>query len=110
MYGLVYEKTRTLLGDPDNGLPIRLFFARTMAAKEQGNQRGIVKSLSSYSYPELKDGRPITDMPEKDGVYDHDCDAIRYWAMGMWLSDSRLRDLDSALDKSKGGLGFQLVQ
>ena len=38
---------------------------------------GMDRSLRGYHYP---DGRP-TDRPEKDGVNDHACDAIRYWAV-----------------------------
>lgn len=96
------EKLRVMLGDPDNGIPIRLRFARTLAERERKQQRGIVKDLAALRYPEVKDGRPITNVPVKDGVHDHAVDSLRYWSVGMWLT-SPLRKLDKDLLQSKAG-------
>ena len=98
-YGV--DKLRTLLGDPDAGQPIRLKFAKRLLSIERGKERGIVKSLASYRYPPEKDGRAISDVPWKDGVTDHDCDAVRYWAVGRWLCDPKLRRLDPVLAQNK---------
>jgi hypothetical protein len=96
------EKVRVMLGDVDTGRPIRLFFSRSLFESEKGRPRGVIKSLSSYSYPEVKDGRPVTDLPVKDGAYDHACDALRYWVIGMWLSNPQLRRLDQQIGKRPG--------
>lgn len=97
------DKTRVLLGGGE-GLPIRLKFARTLLASERTKPRGIVKDLAALSYPEMKDGRPITDVPLKDGVTDHSTDALRNFAVGMWMSEPwlRSRDKDLLADKSAG--------
>lgn len=65
------DKLRVMLGG--NGLPIRIKFARRMVEAERNEYRGIIKDLTSYRYPELKDGRPVTDTPLKDGIHDHAC-------------------------------------
>ena len=90
------DKLRVLLGGYE-GLPIRIRFARRLLKLEHGKQRGILKDLSSYSYPEVKDGRPVGDEPNKDGVHDHGCDMLRYWAVGRWMTDPALRKKDPAL-------------
>ena len=97
------DKLRVLLGGYE-GLPARVKFARRLLEQERGKQRGIVKDLAAASYPEMKDGRPITDIPLKDGVTDHSRDAIRNWAVGMWMSEPwlRSRDKDLLADKSTG--------
>jgi len=89
-YGV--ERVRALIGDPDNGQHIRLLFARHLA--EASSYRGIVRSLTAYSYPEVKDGRPVSDIPAKDGTFDHAVDALRYLIVGLWLSDPNLWRLD----------------
>lgn len=83
------ERLRVLLGGYENVKP-RIRFARRLL-KSDGN-RGIIKSLASYRYPDPKDGKPITDEPVKDGVYDHMCDALRYRAVGMWRNNKELRN------------------
>lgn len=98
-YGV--DKTRVLLGDPSEGQPIRLKFAHRLLSIERGKERGIVKSLSSYRYPPERDGRAISDVPWKDGITDHDCDALRYWAVGRWACDQKLRRLDPILADSR---------
>lgn len=66
------DKLRVLLGGYE-GLPVRVRFARRLLDLERGKPRGILKDLAAYSYPEVKDGRPITDEPLKDGIVDHSC-------------------------------------
>jgi hypothetical protein len=97
-YGV--EKVRFLLGDPSANMPVRVSFARTLAEKKF--HRGIVRDLASLRYPDLKDGRPISNKPVKDGVTDHSTDACRYWAVGMVLT-SPLRKMFYDLQSEKGG-------
>lgn len=99
------DKVRVLLGDEERAESRRLLFARSLHRGERGKKRGIIKSLGSYGYPELKDGRPVTDNPLKDGVYDHDCDALRYWGVGMWATTPELRRLDPRM--ATGGVGYR---
>ena len=96
------EKLRVSLGDTETGRPIRVLFSRALLDGERGKPRGVIKSLSSYAYPEVKDGRPVTDIPHKDGVYDHAVDALRYWIIGRWLTEPRLRMLDAHIGKQAG--------
>ena len=96
------EKVRVMLGNANAGLPHRLMFARNLVAGEQGKPRGIVKALTSYAYPEVKQGRPVSDLPVKDGVYDHAVDALRYWCVGRWLQEPALRKLDIYIDAKPG--------
>ena len=37
----------------------------------------LIKSLIGYRYPELATGP--SELPAKDGIHDHACDALRYW-------------------------------
>ena len=96
------EKLRVLLGDPERGQEIRLFVSPAVFASErnvgENHNRGIVKALSAYQYPEHKEGRPSTENPQKDGIHDHACDAARYGAVGLWLT-TPLRQLDPILRK-----------
>lgn len=92
-YGV--DKVRTMLGG--DGLPTRIRFARSLMDYEGSRQRGIVKDLASLRYPDAKDGRPVTDLPLKDGVHDHSCDALRYGVIGLWLTTPKLRELDPVL-------------
>jgi hypothetical protein len=41
-------------------------------------RRGIVASFKGYSYPEKKPGQAATNLPHKDGEFDHAMDAARY--------------------------------
>jgi hypothetical protein len=93
-YGV--DKTRTLLGDPANGLPIRICFARRLLQIERGLSRGVLRDLAAYRYPETKDDRAVRDEPLKDGKTDHSMDALRHFAIGMWLT-SPLRKIDPKL-------------
>ncbi len=97
------DKMRVLMGDPEGGLPIRLRFARQLLEQERGKARGFIRSHASYSYGEVKEGRPLSDEPVKDGLFDHDCDAGRYWGVGMWLSNPDLRQLDPTLKDAPRG-------
>ena len=40
--------------------------------------RRVVRALRGYRYPDTKDGRPVSDHPMKDGLYEHAMDALRY--------------------------------
>lgn len=84
------NRLRALLGG--QGLPVRIFFARRMKATEDVAKRGLLRSLLSYVYPD-PDKRTLSrlDMPFKDNVNDHGCDALRYWAIIMWLQKPELR-------------------
>ena len=101
------DKLRVLLGGYD-GYPRRIHFTRALAAAERGQARGIIKDLSAYRYPEMKEGRPVTDMPLKDGVVDHGNDALRYFAVSRWLRVPQLRSKDRELLKSKH-LGYKVA-
>ena len=39
---------------------------------------GIHQSLQGYAYPA---NRPSNNIPLKDGIHDHACDALRYYAV-----------------------------
>ena len=39
----------------------------------------LMAAFETYHWPEDKDGNPVGDEPEKDGVSDHLLDAARYW-------------------------------
>lgn len=93
------ERLRVLLGGFD-GLAPRIRFSKRLLREERGKKRGITKDLSSYHYPDPKDGRAISDEPVKDGVTDHSCDALRYRAVGMWMTNPELRKLLNVVDKS----------
>ncbi len=94
------DKLRVLLGG-EHGAPIRIKFSRKLADTERGKPRGIVRDLGALRYPEIKDGRPVTDRPLKDGITDHSTDALRYWAVGQWMSINELRIKDPVLARAK---------
>jgi len=60
----------------------RLFVAKDLAEDEWG-PRGIVRSMESYAYPEARQGRPVSDVPIKDGTTDHACDCVRYLVINL---------------------------
>ena len=101
------DKVRTLLGDPAHGLPARLKFARELVEWEKGKARGAIKDLAGYRYPEDKDNHAIKDEPLKDGRVDHSADAVRQFAVGMWLT-SPLRNKDPKLRKAQEA-GFKHI-
>ncbi len=97
--GIAYgvDKLATLLGDPQNGLPVRLFMTEALLKEEtEANNRGIVKSLEAYAYGEVKDGKAMSDVPVKDGLHDHACDCARYCAVLLWLTTD-LQQIDPRL-------------
>lgn len=104
-YGV--DKLRTLLGDPAENQPIRITFDRGLVDRERTMERGIIKNLSAYRYQELRDDKPVSDVPLKDGLNDHGCDALRQLAVGKWLS-SPLRGIDERLKKLKER-GYRIV-
>ena len=62
---------------PESGHPT-LYFAKHLA--DSRNPRAVWNAMRRQHYPVAKDGRPLSDLPEKDGVTDHACDTIRYLA------------------------------
>jgi hypothetical protein len=60
----------------------RLFFARPLGAPS-ASPRGVVRALENYSYPEPRPDKALTDMPVKDGTYDHAMDALRYLVLNV---------------------------
>ncbi len=96
-YGV--DKTRVLLGG--DGYPHRIKFAKRLVTLEVGKPRGIIKDIAAYRYPEVKDGKAITDVPLKDGVHDHANDCLRYFAVGRWLCVPKLRKLDPSLSRNE---------
>jgi hypothetical protein len=97
------DKLRTLYGNPEHGQPIRLQYDKRLEKVEESWTRGFVRDSLSYQYPEVKDGRPISNEPLKDGKTDHSMDALRMWAVGMVLTNPKLRNLDSRIDEMARG-------
>jgi hypothetical protein len=56
----------------------KLLSRRKTRMPESDYSRGIIPAFRGYSYPEARDGRPISDHPVKDGVFEHVMDALRY--------------------------------
>lgn len=65
---------------PADGTDPRLYLS---AALKSGGARGIVSALRGYRYPDAKEGRPVSDLPVKDGKIDHVMDATRYAVCGL---------------------------
>lgn len=65
-------------------------------------RRGLVKSMRGYSYPERADGSQASDMPIKDGVYDHINDALRYGVTGV-LRDAQAGERPRVIRSVSGG-------
>ncbi len=63
---------------PANGQP-RLYFSEDVAAAK--HSRAICNALPAYSYVPPQDGRPLVEEPIKDGIVDHACDDMRYYAV-----------------------------
>jgi hypothetical protein len=101
------DKARTLLGGYE-GFPIRVHFTKRLVEEERGKMRGIVKDLASLRYHEMKDGRPISDVPLDDGVSSHSTDCFRYWAVSRWLVVPELRKRDPILSKDTH-LGYKIA-
>lgn len=45
-----------------------------------GHERGIIRSIENYKYP---DDKAYTDIPKKDGYYDHVMDGLRYGVVNL---------------------------
>lgn len=103
------ERTRVMLGNPDMGQTIRMYISRAVSDDERrrahayGN-RGVVKSLSAYCYPEIKDGRPVLDVPLKDNLHDHAMDALRYLCVGLCLTTSLRNTVLEVRDRKAVGV------
>jgi Terminase large subunit, T4likevirus-type, N-terminal len=61
----------------------RLFVARSLEKPKA--LRGAVKDFEGYAYPEAKEGKPVGDVPLKDGLHDHGVDAWRYFAVNEYV-------------------------
>lgn len=68
------ELMRSLLS-PTTGNP-RLWLSSTL--REDPSRRGLIAALEGSTYPPPKGGKPISDVPVKDGLLDHSRDALRY--------------------------------
>ncbi len=60
---------------PASGVPM-LYFSEQVAEAKHG--RAVVNAMEAYSYPQDKDGKPVSNEPIKDGIVDHACDCVRY--------------------------------
>tara|TARA_R100001594_G_C4052823_1_gene265312 strand:- start:4949 stop:6337 length:1389 start_codon:yes stop_codon:yes gene_type:complete len=45
---------------------------------------GIIADIESYRYPDDRENRDLKDLPLKDGVHDHGCDALRYLIVNLF--------------------------
>jgi hypothetical protein len=61
---------------PAVGAPM-LYFASTL--EENENRRAVLRAIRAYCYPKDKEGKPLSDKPEKDGITDHAMDCLRYF-------------------------------
>jgi hypothetical protein len=43
----------------------------------------LIEAMQCYHYPEAGTGKPGSELPVKDGVYDHPIDALRYFFVGQ---------------------------
>lgn len=79
----VYATTRPALRSIPNGLdhvrrmldpltgPPLLYFAKTLTSNN--SPRAVWYAMQAYSYPKAKDGKPIGDVPEKEGIAEDAC-------------------------------------
>lgn len=106
-YGI--DKTRVLLGDQYNPMqPLRVGFTRELASKEHSQERGVIRALGSTRYPEDREGRPVRDVPLED-QFKHALDAFRYFCVGMWVSNSKLRAMEHDGRLECAGQGYQVA-
>ncbi|HDL49738.1 MAG TPA: hypothetical protein ENH33_07270 [Actinobacteria bacterium] len=104
-YGI--DKTRVMLGDQFNPMqPMRIGFTRELADKEEGGERGIIRSLGSTRYPDDREGRPVRDLPYEDHSK-HAVDAFRYFSVGMWVSTPSLRRQEEDSRMKHAGPGYK---
>lgn len=75
-YGVEFVRSRF-----ENAMGERRLF---IACKPGDNPRksayaqAVIRHLTTYSYAEHKEGKPLDERPIKDGQCDHCCDAVRY--------------------------------
>ena len=60
----------------DRGL---LYFSDELKHRKQGEYTSVVSAFYELHYPQTKDGKAISNQPEKDGKNDHPIDAARYY-------------------------------
>jgi len=46
--------------------------------------KGIIQDIETYRYHDEKEGHALKDVPVKDGLSDHGCDALRYFLVNMF--------------------------
>ena len=63
---------------PATGDPV-LYFARSL--EQNVDPRSVLRAIRVFHYPKDKEGKPLSDNPEKDGVVDHSMDCLRYFAI-----------------------------
>lgn len=106
-YGI--DKTRVMLGDQYSPMqPLRIGFTQELAANEEGEGRGIIRSLGSTRYPDDREGRPVRDLPFEDHGK-HAVDAFRYFSVGMWVSNPILREQEEESRLKDAGPGYQVA-
>jgi len=63
----------------------------------QAGGRSFAKSITGYSWQ-----HGSKDVPKKDGINDHACDALRYWAINTrWESDEVVRQARGAFRQAE---------
>ncbi len=64
----------------DNHLDRKLlYFSDTLKHRKPGEYTSVVSAFYELHYPQTKDGKAISNQPEKDGKNDHPIDAARYY-------------------------------
>lgn len=58
-----------------------LYFSENLKHRKQGEYASVVSAFYELHYPQTKDGKAISNQPEKDGKNDHPVDAARYWVI-----------------------------
>lgn len=59
----------------------RVFFSKSLLSNK--DPRACAQALFAYSYQVEKSGRPLSNLPLKDGVTDHFADTLRYLAVNQ---------------------------
>lgn len=57
----------------------KLYFSDKLKHRKQGEYASVVSAFYELHYPQTKDGKAISNQPEKDGKNDHPIDAVRYY-------------------------------
>jgi len=61
-----------------------LYFSKDLQFRRQGEYVSVVGAFQSIHYPQTKDGKAISNQPEKDGINDHPVDAARYYVINKY--------------------------